>query len=145
MRRVAEVGCGTGAMGMAIAMAMPEVEVLLIDRRQKAVGFCEIIVWRLELPNVKVIQADLEQDSSPVGRVDAALFRAVSPVPEDLEMAEEIVRRGGLALIWTRFDQPLVEKDGWIAEERQFTKVAGLVLHIYRRAEKGADAADRRE
>ena len=57
--RLADLGSGGGLPGLVLATAHPEVEVVLIDRRQKRTDFLERAVRRLGLTHTSVWCGDV--------------------------------------------------------------------------------------
>jgi predicted O-methyltransferase YrrM len=98
---IVEIGAGGGGIGLTLALLAPDWRVTLVDRREKAVTFMEIIVTRLNLLNAHPVAGDMRKRSPEAERYDAALFRAVGSPAEDLDIAEDWVKPGGLSLIWT--------------------------------------------
>jgi 16S rRNA G527 N7-methylase RsmG len=99
--KVAEVGSGSGAMGLTLAIAAPAWRVYLLDRRRRATAFGEIVAMRLSVSNVVALTGDAANPPSGFPTFDAALFRAVKAIEEDLALARSFVRPGGRAIIWT--------------------------------------------
>lgn len=59
--RIVDIGSGGGLPGLVVATALPEAEVVLIDRRQKRTDFLERAVRRLGLEHTTVRCADVER------------------------------------------------------------------------------------
>jgi 16S rRNA G527 N7-methylase RsmG len=98
---IVEIGAGAGALGLTLALVAPSWRVTLVDRREKAVAFMEIIATRLKLANAYPVAGDMRKRGPDAELYDAALFRAVGSPEEDLEIALGWVKPGGLCLIWT--------------------------------------------
>lgn len=99
--RVVEVGAGAGAMGMTLAILCPRWRVTLVDRREKACRFAEVVLLRLGLDNAGVLQTDAREVMPLSDRFDATLFRAVASPLEDLAIASGWLRPSGIAVLWT--------------------------------------------
>jgi 16S rRNA G527 N7-methylase RsmG len=56
----ADIGAGTGAVGLCCAILYPEVEVDLIDSRTNVVTFLKLAVARLGLSNARPVEARFE-------------------------------------------------------------------------------------
>lgn len=99
--RVVEIGTGAGVLGMTLAVLCPRWHVTLVDRREKACRFVEVLALRLGLEGVDVLQADAREARPFSNRFDAALFRAVASPAEDLAIAEGWLTASGVAVLWT--------------------------------------------
>jgi 16S rRNA G527 N7-methylase RsmG len=96
----AEIGPGSGALGLAVAVALPALPVVLLDRRPKCVTFIETTAARLRLQNVRVQVATLPVDdpSEVGGPFDVVAVRAFAAGPVAIQAAASIVREGGRVL-----------------------------------------------
>lgn len=90
---VADLGAGNGALGATIALLDPDIEVVLIDRAQRAHTMCEILIARMRLDNARVLLADL--DTRPVERYDGLVFRALAAAGSALDLARAATRAEG--------------------------------------------------
>lgn len=100
--RLIDVGTGAGFPGMPIAIARPDIQVVLLDSLKKRCGFLEVVVAHLKLKNVTVVHARAEDAAHSALRqsVDIACARAVAPVNVLLEYLLPFVKVGGRALLW---------------------------------------------
>ena len=73
-RRLADVGSGAGIPGIPIAIVSPELEVDLIESRQRRVSFLSTAVRELALPRVRVVGARVED----LAESHAELFDAIT-------------------------------------------------------------------
>ncbi len=111
--KVTEVGGGSGALGLGLAIVAPAWRVYIVDRRQRATGFAEVVALRLGVRNVTAITADAGKAPEAIRESDAAVFRAVGTLEQDLDLAQHIVRVGGKALIWTSSAALSPLRAGW--------------------------------
>ncbi|PXA77042.1 16S rRNA (guanine(527)-N(7))-methyltransferase RsmG [Auritidibacter sp. NML100628] len=74
---VADVGSGAGLPGVALAIARPDVQFVLIEPLERRVGWLVDVIADLDLPNVDVIRARAEQVVETLD-VDVVTARAVS-------------------------------------------------------------------
>lgn len=79
---IMDLGTGGGFPGLPLAIMYPEVNFTLVDSIGKKIKVVQDLAQRLELKNVKAIQARAEQVHGPF---DFVITRAVAP-------AEELVR-----------------------------------------------------
>lgn len=98
-----DVGTGAGFPGMALALAMPEIRVTLLDSQQKRLNFLAEVIRQTGSQNVALIHARAEDGArKPELReqFDRALARAVAPLNVLCEYLMPYVRVGGLMLCW---------------------------------------------
>jgi len=91
-----DVGSGAGLPGMAIAIARPDLDVVLIEPLQRRADFLGEAVSSLALPRVRVLRARAE-DLDP-GRADVVTARAVAPLSRLAGWCLPLLREGGLLL-----------------------------------------------
>ena len=101
-RNVVDLGTGGGFPGIPLAIAMPEVQVLLVDSVGKKVRFLEEVVAKLGLANATVRQARAEEIAEWKGGLresfDAVVCRAVGGLATLVELSLPLVRVDGLLL-----------------------------------------------
>ena len=91
-----DVGSGAGFPGIPLAICWPSTEVILLDSREKKVGFMELAVRELGLKNVKVVLARVE-DLGSIWRsapVESVFVRAMGDLPAMLTAIEPVCARG---------------------------------------------------
>lgn len=91
-----DVGSGAGFPGIPLAIAWPETRVLLLEARERKVGFLEQAVRALGLRNAVPIAGRLE-DPALDGRLDpvhAVTVRAVGGLPGLLRHSARVARPG---------------------------------------------------
>ena len=101
-RSIVDLGTGGGFPGVPLAIAMPEVQVMLVDSVGKKVRFLEEVVRELGLANATVRQARAEEIAEWKGGLresfDAVVCRAVGGLATLVELALPLVRVDGLLL-----------------------------------------------
>ncbi len=97
--RLADVGSGAGFPGAAIAMAVPAIEVTLIEANAKKAAFLSEIKRELKLDNVQVYHG--RHESMPQGKsYDFLTARAVGEYGKLLSQAGELLAERGKAILW---------------------------------------------
>lgn len=91
--RVLDVGAGGGLPGIPIAIALPSVQVILIDRVQKKTAFIQQAVVELSLGNVTVVHARVEQFRAAA--FDVIVSRAFAALPEMVRLTSHLLAEGG--------------------------------------------------
>jgi 16S rRNA (guanine527-N7)-methyltransferase len=114
-----DVGSGAGFPGLALAAALPEMAVTLVESERRKAEW--LLRASADFPNVRVVAersehlAAREREAFPV-----ALARALGPAPVALELAAPLVAVGGAVLLW-RGDA------GAPGEEEDAAAAAGLL------------------
>jgi 16S rRNA (guanine527-N7)-methyltransferase len=99
--RLADVGTGGGVPGIPLAIARPDVRVLLVEATGKKAAFLRTAVAELGLTNVEVDQRRAEevgQDEHLRERFDVAIARAVATMAWLAEWLLPLVHKRGRAL-----------------------------------------------
>jgi 16S rRNA (guanine527-N7)-methyltransferase len=88
----ADLGSGAGLPGVVVAIALPRVRMLLVERRPRRAALLELAVEELEVSNATVFAGRVAEMPGPV---DVALARAFAPMDEAWAQARGILRPGG--------------------------------------------------
>lgn len=94
--RLVDVGSGAGLPGLVLAIARPDVEVVLIEPLLRRATFLQECVAELGLTNVGVVRARAEDQHGV--RADAATARAVAPLEKLARWCLPLVVPGGALL-----------------------------------------------
>ena len=92
--RVGDIGSGAGLPGLVLAIARPDVELVLIEPMERRVAWLNEQVAALGLRNVSVVRARAEEWDGR-GTLDAATARAVSALRTLIPLTAPLVRDGG--------------------------------------------------
>lgn len=96
-QEVADVGSGAGLPGIPMAIVTPQAQFVLIEpMERRATWLAEVVVPTLRLSNVKVLRGRAEE--APLRQYDVATARAVSALPNLLQMLVPLVVKGGQIL-----------------------------------------------
>jgi 16S rRNA (guanine527-N7)-methyltransferase len=110
--RIADLGAGGGFPGLALAIALPEARVALVESVGRKCAFLERAAQALGLGNIEVVNARAEAWAAGLEVHDAVTARALAPLPVLVEYAAPLLRRDGMLVAWkTRLD-PAEESDG---------------------------------
>jgi 16S rRNA (guanine527-N7)-methyltransferase len=91
---VIDVGSGAGLPGVALAIARPDLRVLLVEPLQRRVAWLEEVIGDLGLVNVEVARSRAEE-LRPRAHADAVTARAVAALPLLARLCLPLVRPGG--------------------------------------------------
>ena len=98
-----DLGSGAGFPGVPIAIARPDLAIVLVEIRERRVHFLRHVVRELGL-GVEVLRASI--DEAPDVGFDVALVRALAPPERALEMASPWLVSSGQIWIWTKAPIP---------------------------------------
>lgn len=96
--RVADVGSGAGLPGLVLAIARPDVHLMLIEPMERRVEWLSAEASRLGLDNVEVLRARAEDVADDVV-VDQVTARAVSALSKLIPLTVPLVRSGGQLIL----------------------------------------------
>jgi 16S rRNA (guanine527-N7)-methyltransferase len=91
---VGDVGSGAGLPGLVLAIARPDVELVLIEPMERRVDWLRSEAARLGLGNVSVVRARAEEARLP-SPLDQVTARAVSALRTLIPITAPLVRPGG--------------------------------------------------
>ena len=100
--RVLDLGSGGGLPGLVVATYRPELELTLLEARQRACRFLREAVGTLALERVEVIEARAEDAARRAGlreAFDAVVVRSFGPPPVTAECAVGFLRPGGRLVV----------------------------------------------
>jgi 16S rRNA (guanine527-N7)-methyltransferase len=99
--RVVDIGTGAGFPGIPLKIAVPEIQLTLVESVRKKADFCRFLAGDLQLREVTVLQAraeDVGRDPAHREQYDWAVARAVADLFVLAEYLLPLVRIGGYAL-----------------------------------------------
>ncbi len=130
-RPVLDLGAGSGALGLTLAILYPDTPLVLADRRQRAATFMNLTRARLGLDNVEVRQVSAEVLAKSSGSGFAAIcFRALAPAGLALPLVEPLLASCGWVAAWHQADDEafLSPPPGWSCRSTVATDLPGLVV-----------------
>lgn len=101
--KLIDVGSGAGFPGLPLAIARPDLSVMLMDSLAKRVKFLDAVIAELRLENVRTVHARAEDGGRNPAyreRFDVAAARAVASAPVLMELLLPFVRIGGKAVCY---------------------------------------------
>jgi len=99
-RTIADLGAGAGFPGLALAVALPESEVRLVESQARKCAFIAEIVAQVGLGNARVVCARAEEWHDGTAEHDLVTARALAPQAVVLEYASPLLRVGGSLVDW---------------------------------------------
>jgi 16S rRNA (guanine527-N7)-methyltransferase len=87
----ADLGSGAGLPGVVVAIALPRLRMLLVERRPRRAALLELVVEELGVSNATVFAGRVAE----MPPVDVALARAFAPLDEAWAQARGILRPRG--------------------------------------------------
>jgi len=116
-----DAGTGGGFPGIPAAIARPDLDVALVDSVQKKVAFLKSALAELRLPKVKAYAVRLEGNPSKedLPRVHAAVARAYASPQAWLQLAQQYVLPGGVAICMLGPSDSVPDRIGDLALQQQ--------------------------
>jgi 16S rRNA (guanine527-N7)-methyltransferase len=99
-RRIADLGSGAGWPGLALASALPDAWVALVESAARHCRYLERAVAAGGLANVSVVHARAEEWPDGVGVHDVVTARALAALPVVCEYAAPLLVEGGVLVAW---------------------------------------------
>lgn len=92
--RIADLGSGAGLPGLVLAIAAPELRLLLVEPRRKRATFLREAIRATGAGNAQVADCRVEDlDASACAGLDAVVSRAFGPLESYLAAAESVATR----------------------------------------------------
>ena len=99
-RRLADLGSGAGWPGLALAAALPDARVALVESAVRHCRYLERAVEAGRLANVEVVHARAEEWAGGLGAYDVVTARALAALPVLCEYAAPLLADGGVLMAW---------------------------------------------
>lgn len=142
---IADLGAGAGFPGLALAAALPDTWVWLVESAGRKCDFLRRAAGTAGLGNVEVVHARAEEWREGLGACDLVTARALARLPVVAEYAAPLLVEGGALVAWKGRRDSGEEADGAAAatelglemEEvrrvQPFTGARDRHLHVYRK------------
>ncbi len=102
-----DVGTGAGLPGIPLAIARPELQVVLLDSNGKKIRFLQEVKRVLSLTNVDIVKARVE-DYRAESSFDTVISRAFSDIEQMMAWTKHVIAPDG---IWLAMKGPQVDKE----------------------------------
>jgi 16S rRNA (guanine527-N7)-methyltransferase len=135
---IADLGAGAGFPGLALAVALADSEIALVESQRRECEFLERLHVLAGIENVRVVRTRAEEWREGLSQNDAVVARALAAQPVVLEYAAPLLRLGGTLVDWRGKRGQLEENASLAAAE-----VLGLRLVEIRRVQPFEGATDR--
>jgi 16S rRNA (guanine527-N7)-methyltransferase len=99
-RRIADLGSGAGWPGLALAAALPDTHVALVDSAIRHCRYLERAVAAGRLENAEVVHARAEEWVAGLGAHDVVTARALAALAVLCEYAAPLLADGGVLVAW---------------------------------------------
>jgi 16S rRNA (guanine527-N7)-methyltransferase len=97
---ITDLGSGAGLPGLALAAALPEAAVWLVESNGRKCGFLKRAQAACGLENVTVVNTRAELWREGFERSELVTARAVGPLPVVAEYAAPLLRRNATLVVW---------------------------------------------
>ena len=111
-RRIADLGAGAGWPGLALAAALPDARVALVESAIRHCRYLERAVAAGGLANVEVVHARAEDWPAGIGAHDVVTARALASLPVLCEYAAPLLGDGGVLVAWKGLVEPAEAEAG---------------------------------
>jgi 16S rRNA (guanine527-N7)-methyltransferase len=99
-RRIADLGAGAGWPGLALAVALPDARVALVESAVRHCRYLERAVAAGRVSNAEVVHARAEDWPAGLGAHDLVTARALAALPVLCEYAAPLLAEGGALVAW---------------------------------------------
>ncbi len=126
---LADLGTGAGLPGIPLAIALPQLQVTLVESNGKKARFLREAVRQLQLTNVTVAESRIEAFVAPPGRFDAITARALASLPLILELGSHLLTPQGRLLAMKGVlpaEEIAALPTGWLLLAAHVLQVPGL-------------------
>jgi 16S rRNA (guanine527-N7)-methyltransferase len=113
--RLADVGSGAGFPGLPLAIALPTLDVTLIESNAKKCSFLSEVVRELRLPNVSVFRGRMQELPRDSPTFDVVAARAIGQLEQLATWSRKYLRAAGKLVLWVgEVDaRAVLEIDAW--------------------------------
>ena len=98
--RIADLGAGNGFPGLALATALPDAHVALVESATRKCAYLRRVVGVAGIGNAEVVHARAEEWADGLDANDLVAARALAALPVVAEYAAPLLRVGGHLIAW---------------------------------------------
>jgi 16S rRNA (guanine527-N7)-methyltransferase len=102
--RLADVGSGAGFPGLALKIALPDLQVFLIEQDTRKATFLNEVIRALNLAGAKVLRSQYEALAPEVANFNVIVSRAVGDHKSLLKWAAPRLHEAGQVVLWIGAD-----------------------------------------
>lgn len=98
INRLLDIGSGAGFPGLVLKIAFPELNVTLVDKIGKKIGFLDLVCSKLKLKGVQTVHSRAEllaNNPDHAASYDLVTARALAKLPKLLQLLTPFAKRGG--------------------------------------------------
>jgi len=134
---LADIGAGSGAVGLSLAAIFPQAEFHLFERSQRKVGFLRIAVSELSLGNATVHNRDVLEIRDGEFAFDFAAARGFAKLDAYLQIAKKLLKPSGYILGFSREEPASIlkrvsfEKSFQLSRELAYELPGGRKGYVY--------------
>ena len=144
-RQIADLGSGAGWPGLALAAALADAHVALVESTARHCRYLERAVAAAGLTNVEVVHARAEEWPAGLGAHDLVTARALASLPVIVEYAAPLLVDGGSLVAWKGAVSEAESAAGAAAAEvlgleprevrrvRPFAQAENHTLHVFQK------------
>jgi len=100
-RRVLDLGSGAGVPGIPLAIALPHLDMTLVEARRRRASFLSHVIRELQLSRVRVVHNRLSETNIPhdlFGAFDAVVMRCAGDCDSVIPLALELITPAGVVI-----------------------------------------------
>jgi 16S rRNA (guanine527-N7)-methyltransferase len=120
-RAIADIGAGAGFPGLALAAALPDAQVRLIESARRKSSFIAAAAQAAGIDNAEAVPERAEEWRAGIGANDVVAARALAPLAVICEYAAPLLAPGGALVAW---------KGARAADEEARASVAAIELGL---------------
>lgn len=125
-KKMADIGSGGGLPGIPLAVMLPDAEITLVEATGKKADFLRYASDELDLANVRVVNARVEEaarEEAHRGAYDFCTVRALARLSVVAEYSLPLLRTGGFVVAMKGRE----DRDEWTEAERASVLLGGRV------------------
>jgi 16S rRNA (guanine527-N7)-methyltransferase len=155
-RQIADLGAGSGFPGLALAVALPEAHVTLVESVRRKCDFMNRAAALAGIENTEAVHTRAEEWADGIGRNDIVVARALAPLTAIAEYAAPLLTELGMLIAYKGKRDPDEESAGRLAADELGLSVGPVLavdpypgagerhLHLFTKTSRTPDRFPRR-